>query len=140
MNNEARLQNRNLVGATVNAPGAERANRSKWIIALLVIIIALRLLSGGGNSQTEHPQHSIIVLSTDATAREALIPETQAVSSRNDDDDDAGGGAPKFVVVSLPEPANKRLSDVIATKETTPQTPSQNSMGLVASMVSLLKT
>ena len=135
MNNEARLQTRNLVGATVNAPGAERANRSKWIIALLVIIIALRLLSGGGNSQTEHPQHSIIALSTDATAREAVIPET-----RNDDDDDAGGGAPKFVVVSLPEPANKRLSDVIATKETTPQTPSQNSMGWVASMVSLLKT
>ena len=48
-NTEARLQNRNLVGATVNAPGAELAESSNTTTNVVIIVLLTLLLSLAAN-------------------------------------------------------------------------------------------
>ena len=48
-NTEARLQNRNLVGATVNAPGAELAESSNTTKNVVIIVLLALLLILAGN-------------------------------------------------------------------------------------------
>jgi hypothetical protein len=134
---KARLKNRNLAGATANAPGAVGAHPSKWIIGAFIIIMVLRLLSGLFTHVNEHPQDTAIILSKDAAGREGL-PQPESVSSRKDDDDDSGGWPP-LVEVALPQRAANHKVEVMATTDIEQTTSPQNSLGLIGSMLNMLK-